>query len=326
LLTTEEREMGVDQTSLDRIRNATFPTARRGYDKGEVERFLARLADWLETGAGEETRSDAVKQELERVGQRTGKILAQAEESGQQIRAEAESEANEAIQSARAEAEKARAEANAFREETIAEAEEEARRMLVDASRRGEDLQALIDDLSARRDEIVADVEGLAQQLMRLAEESRPGRETLETVPAEPIDAPLAAEPADESEPVPVELESDADPEAEPTEAVEGELPEVDQQRPAEVEEELALEDEEDLPPRPEEDLPVETEELDAIEMEEGERQADAELPPERTEPKAEGDMSDTGKPEQPKTELFDREAAESAAAEAEEERSRAER
>src|SRR5581483_6791560 len=59
--------MGVDETSLDRIRNATFPTARRGYDKQEVEKFLGRLADWLETGAGDETRSDTVKRELEKV-------------------------------------------------------------------------------------------------------------------------------------------------------------------------------------------------------------------------------------------------------------------
>ena len=85
--------MPVDQTSLDRIRNATFPSSRRGYDKHEVEKFLARLADWLETGAGDESRSDTVKRELERVGQRTGAILAQAEESAQQIRAEAEEEA-----------------------------------------------------------------------------------------------------------------------------------------------------------------------------------------------------------------------------------------
>ena len=73
--------MSVDQTSLDRIRNATFPTSRRGYDKHEVEKFLARLADWLETGGGDESRSDAVKRELERVGERTGAILSQAEES-----------------------------------------------------------------------------------------------------------------------------------------------------------------------------------------------------------------------------------------------------
>ena len=93
--------MRVDQTSLDRIRNATFPSSRRGYDKHEVEKFLARLADWLETGGGDESRSDAVKKELEKVGQRTGAILAQAEESAQQIRAEADEEARGAVEHAR---------------------------------------------------------------------------------------------------------------------------------------------------------------------------------------------------------------------------------
>src|SRR5215468_8447306 len=110
--------MPVDQTSLDRIRNATFPSARRGYDKGEVEKFLARLADWLETGAGDESRSDTVKRELERVGERTGAILAQAEESAQQIRAEADEEARGTINAANAEAEQTRSEANSYSGET----------------------------------------------------------------------------------------------------------------------------------------------------------------------------------------------------------------
>src|SRR5262249_11944937 len=109
--------MGVDQTSLDRIRNATFPSSKRGYDKHEVEKFLARLADWLETGGGDESRSDTVKRELERVGQRTGAILAQAEESAQQIRAEAEEEAQQTIATATSQAEETRNEADSYANE-----------------------------------------------------------------------------------------------------------------------------------------------------------------------------------------------------------------
>src|SRR3954454_15883194 len=115
--------MPVDQTSLDRIRNATFPSSRRGYDKHEVEKFLARLADWLETGAGDESRSDTVKRELERVGQRTGAILAQAEESAQQIRTEAEEEARGTINAANMQAEETRSEADSYSSETRAAAE-----------------------------------------------------------------------------------------------------------------------------------------------------------------------------------------------------------
>src|SRR5918997_1701817 len=129
--------MGVDQTSLDRIRNATFPSSRRGYDKHEVEKFLARLADWLETGGGDESRSATVKRELERVGERTGAILAQAEESAQQIRAEAEQEARE----------------------TVADAEAQARRIVDEGTRRREDVEAVIADLVRRRDDVLADTD-----------------------------------------------------------------------------------------------------------------------------------------------------------------------
>jgi DivIVA domain-containing protein len=144
--------MGVDQTSLDRIRNATFPSARRGYDKHEVEKFLARLADWLETGGGDESRSDTVKRELERVGQRTGAILAQAEESAQQIRAEAEEEARGTINTANA----------------------QARRIVEEGTRRRKDIEAVISDLVRRRDDVLADTEQLANRLGDAIKEHRP--------------------------------------------------------------------------------------------------------------------------------------------------------
>jgi DivIVA domain-containing protein len=199
--------MGVDQTSLDRIRNATFPSARRGYDKHEVEKFLARLADWLETGAGDEPRSDTVKRELERVGQRTGAILAQAEESAQQIRAEGEEQARATISNANSQAEEARAEADtyssqtrasadAYAEETRQSAEDEAaatrakaeedaretidqahaqvRRIVEEGTQRREDIEAVIADLVRRRDDLIADTEELSSKLTAAVSEHQP--------------------------------------------------------------------------------------------------------------------------------------------------------
>jgi DivIVA domain-containing protein len=215
--------MGVDQTSLDRIRNATFPSARRGYDKHEVEKFLARLADWLETGGGDESRSDAVKRELERVGQRTGAILAQAEDSAQQIRAEAEEEARGTVNEATVKAEEIRSEAdtysqqtrsaaNAYAEETrgsvdreaaettrqaeqdaqeaVASAEAQARRIVEEGTRRREDIEAVIADLVRRRDEVLAGTKRLADDLTRAAEEHRPSG-------TDPFAAPKELDPAD---------------------------------------------------------------------------------------------------------------------------------
>jgi len=176
--------MGVDQTSLDRIRNATFPSARRGYDKHEVEKFLGRLADWLETGGGDETRSDAVKKELERVGERTGAILAQAEESAQQIRAEAEDDARGTVNTANLEANETRTEADSYAAETrgsaerdareaIESAQAQARRIVEDSHQRREDAEALIEDLIRRRDDVIADTEELAGKLTTAIEHHR---------------------------------------------------------------------------------------------------------------------------------------------------------
>ena len=210
--------MPVDQTSLDRIRNATFPAARRGYDKQEVEKFLARLADWLETGAGDESRSDTVKRELERVGQRTGAILAQAEESAQQIRAEAEEEARGTINTANMQAEETRNQADAYSNEartaadthsreTRAQAEQEAAamrtkaeqdaretidaahaqasRILEEGAQRREDIEAVIADLVRRRDDVLADTEELSRKLTGAVSEHRPSDEDLFAKPDE---------------------------------------------------------------------------------------------------------------------------------------------
>jgi DivIVA domain-containing protein len=214
--------MGVDQTSLDRIRNATFPSARRGYDKHEVEKFLARLADWLETGGGDESRSDTVKRELERVGQRTGAILAQAEESAQQIRSEAEGEARETISAANAQAEKTRSEADAYSSETrgsadahsdeqrrtaekaameararaeqeaqdtIEAAEEKAERIVDEGTQRRDDIEAVIADLVRHRDDVLVDTEELSAKLTAAVSEHRPA------AGSDPFDKPDELDP-----------------------------------------------------------------------------------------------------------------------------------
>src|SRR5215213_2715031 len=243
--------MPVDQTSLDRIRNATFPSARRGYDKHEVEKFLGRLADWLETGAGDECRSDVVKRELEKVGERTGAILAQAEESAQQIRAEAEEEARGTVNTANMEATETRSEADTYAQETrtsadsyaqqtrqaadetlanaeakaeaqarekIEAAEAQVRRIVEEGLHRREDIEAVIADLVRRRDDVLTDTEELANKLTGAVAQHRPkpGEDPFEK--PEELD-PLAREGTDEdlegedTEPVDAQPDVDARPE-----------------------------------------------------------------------------------------------------------------
>jgi DivIVA domain-containing protein len=123
----------MDQDSIDRIRGATFPLARRGYEKREVERFLGKLADWLEHGGADESRSDLVKRELDRVAQKTGRILAAAEEAAEELRAEAGAEAQEMLAQARAEAEATRAAADKYDTETRSATDAAAERSRVEA-------------------------------------------------------------------------------------------------------------------------------------------------------------------------------------------------
>jgi DivIVA domain-containing protein len=262
--------MGVDQTSLDRIRNATFPSARRGYDKHEVEKFLGRLADWLETGGGDESRSDAVKRELERVGERTGAILAQAEDSAQQIRAEAEEEARGTVNSANLQATETRTEtenyangarAAADREarETIEGAQARARRIVEEAEQRREDMEALIGDLIRRREDVISDTEELTRKLSAAVEQHR--SEELSALPStpEPESDEIRAQP--ESEEMPVEAESDEMP-------VEPESEETRVDPPSQETQEHAITTERDLPPESQE-----TEERDAPDQPRAEHQ-----------------------------------------------------
>jgi len=94
----------MDRLSVDSIRRATFPVARRGYSTRAVHRFLDRVAEWLETGTGDPVRADLLRRDLTRVGRRTAAILLEAEVEARRLRAEAEREAAQIVRRAREEA------------------------------------------------------------------------------------------------------------------------------------------------------------------------------------------------------------------------------
>jgi DivIVA domain-containing protein len=94
----------MDRLSVDRIRRATFPVARRGYSKRAVHRFLDRIAEWLETGTGDPARADLLRRDLARVGRRTAAILLEADAEARRLRTEAEREAAQIVRRAREEA------------------------------------------------------------------------------------------------------------------------------------------------------------------------------------------------------------------------------
>jgi DivIVA domain-containing protein len=115
------KEEKVDQDSVERIRSATFNVSRRGYDRREVDTFLQRLADWLEGGGEEQAHSELVQRELERIGQRTAKVLTAAGEAAAALTADAEAEASRRFDEARIAANAARVEAERYAEQTRSE-------------------------------------------------------------------------------------------------------------------------------------------------------------------------------------------------------------
>jgi DivIVA domain-containing protein len=123
----------VDPDSIDRIRSATFPVGRRGYEKREVDRFLNKLAEWLETGGGDQTRAELLRRDLERIGQQTGRILTDAHDVAEQLRSEAEREARRIVEDAQ--------ERTA---QTIEEARAEAKRIVDGANQRRAEIEAVI--------------------------------------------------------------------------------------------------------------------------------------------------------------------------------------
>jgi DivIVA domain-containing protein len=188
----------VDRDSIERIRSATFPIARRGYDKREVDRFLSSLAEWLETGGADQSRSEVVRRELERVGEQTGKILTEAHDVAERLRVQAEREVEGLTEGAQAQADRTRAEADKIlaeaqgvaetaaqklrtdadayatqtrtdadrdAEQSLAKARAEAKRILEESNARKRDIESVIADLEARRDEVLQSLERLSTEL-----------------------------------------------------------------------------------------------------------------------------------------------------------------
>jgi DivIVA domain-containing protein len=220
----------VDEHSIERIREAQFSSAVRGYDRGEVDRFLAELADWLQTGGGEDAAGiEAVRLELERVGEQTANILTEAHAAAQAIRDDASAQVRQQLVDANLTAESLRNEANEYAADTRDEADSYARkvrseadtygerartelegeigedraaaqkeieRLVGDANRRKAEIEKLIGDLEQRRDAVIAELERLASGIAGTATEHRPQAQAAKEKVAEAKADRPSADPA----------------------------------------------------------------------------------------------------------------------------------
>jgi DivIVA domain-containing protein len=226
----------------ERVRRAAFKQARRGYDRREVDEFLARLADDLRSAelgpaAPGDGDPDALRRELERVGESTASILRAAEQTARELRGGAKRDAEELRQSAAAEADRLAREAEEAATSLREAAEEEARRLRLEASQKAEEtvrsaqaqadslvadsvqrrrlLESRIERLLERREALIEEVERLAADLQEVAAAERedellPAADAEEEAAAPAEGAPVGDidEPEELDEPFEGELDS----------------------------------------------------------------------------------------------------------------------
>jgi cell division initiation protein len=171
------------------IREVSFPTAFRGYDRRVVDAYVGRVNQVIAGLEVNRSPRSAVRHALDRVGGQVGGILERAREAaeaiataareeGDEITARAKAEAAELVVNAGAAADRDRAEAQA----TLARARAAAETVVTQAK---EELAALQAKADERLAEIRADTDGVIHDRMRLLDATRETAARLESVATE---------------------------------------------------------------------------------------------------------------------------------------------
>jgi DivIVA domain-containing protein len=174
------------------IKDVSFPSAVRGYDRGAVDAYVRRVNTVIAELEVSRSPQAAVRHALDRVGQQTSGILQRARETADEISASAWAEADrttaransraeEITARANAEAEKTTDRANAEAQETTSRAKAEAEELLVrsraEAEERLERLEQEVAELKQQAEtrlrELDTDTEAVWRQRAELVEEIR---------------------------------------------------------------------------------------------------------------------------------------------------------
>ena len=171
---------------IERLRAQGFTVARRGYDRREVDKFLAALLDWIETDAAKDLGDLTVKRKLELVGKSTARILLTTEQESEELRAQTEEECAELCSQAEAASLEARRAADEYAKKAREKADQDARRtgeaasakakgIVEEAERRRAQIEAVIAELDAHRDGTLQELERLRGELASTIGEHKSG-------------------------------------------------------------------------------------------------------------------------------------------------------
>jgi DivIVA domain-containing protein len=156
---------------LTRSGEGIFKPSRRGYDREEVDAYIAQLHRQIHDLQAQVSSPDAaVRSALERVGGEVAGVLQQAHDTAREIVAEAEAEA----EAHRAAAEKHAGEVTAAAEkhagEVTAAADKHAGEVTAAAERRVHELDLDTDRIWSERERIMMDARDLSRQLEAVAD------------------------------------------------------------------------------------------------------------------------------------------------------------
>jgi DivIVA domain-containing protein len=200
-------------SASERLRDVSFPTAVRGYDRRSVDEFIDELRNLVADLEAHQTREGVVQKALDELGEETAGILQRAHETADEIAARSRAQADGRLQRAEREAQIVKREADEYAEQVV-----------VDTRLLWDERQRLIEDIRHLADEVLATADDAIERL-KLPEPLAPGEQDPETTTAEgapvtPIPHPLSIartpEPEDEPDPsVPYDLEApETDPDA----------------------------------------------------------------------------------------------------------------
>jgi colicin import membrane protein len=151
---------------IEEIKSVQFPIERRGgYDRRAVDAYLAELADWLEAGGADEARRTVIQQEMSRVGERTGTVLAAAQASADEVTVEAQTEADRLRAEVEQEAGATRSAADAYAAKTRTDADARLQTAEAEAATRTSGIEREIAELVRKRRDVVANLEQLNAEL-----------------------------------------------------------------------------------------------------------------------------------------------------------------
>jgi DivIVA domain-containing protein len=170
-----------DQLPAIRSNSAFKQAIVGGYDRDEVDEYVARLERRIEELEQQRSPDGAVQRALEQVGDEVAGILQRAHETAAQLTEGARAEADQLLESARREAselrESSRREAQELTEKARSEADErigashrDAAALTASAEARLQELDVDADRIWGERERILADVRFMAQQLVELAD------------------------------------------------------------------------------------------------------------------------------------------------------------